>query len=126
MHAGEGMTQADEAHPTPTESLILYSEANGSGPENVKIKGNTASSSYVSKCSRNGKMVLSRDTTTNNRRSELNPQQIMLAKNGATRTLSFGEAASTKALENLSRKKLTSSPDNPDGMCSFLIYTSFE
>lgn len=128
MHAGEGLrNQADEARPTPAESLIFYTEANGCGPENVEINENTASSSYVSKCFHNGKMLLSRDTTTNNRRSELNPQQIMLAKIGATRrTLSSGEAASTKAPENLSRKKLTSSPDNPDGMCSFLIYTSPE
>ncbi|KAH6830677.1 hypothetical protein C2S53_010108 [Perilla frutescens var. hirtella] len=114
IHAGEGLkNKADITQRKPAEPLIFDTGANGSGPDSVKIKENTASSSYVSKFFQNGKMVLSHDTTTNNRSNELNPQQIMPAKIGTMKTLSSGEAVSTTALENPSGNKLTIFPDNP-------------
>lgn len=114
MHADEGLkNQTNIAQRTPTKPLIFDTGPKGSGPEHVNIKENTVSSSYVSKLPHNRKMELPYDTTSNNRSIKQNTEQIMLAKNGTMRTLSLGEAVSTKALEKVSVKRSMSNNMNP-------------
>lgn len=119
MYASESLeNQANKAQRTPAVSLPVDDRANSCRPETVRIGENTASSSLVSKCYHNEKVVPSHDTTLNNTRDELNPQRILRAGIGSTRKLSLREVVSTKAPQKLSENRVK---DQDNLNCKFIF-----